>query len=75
MANHHNRATKPAANNVDIFLVIVETLGVNNWKEEARAVFAHAQAESCFGGKRFLFHVECQQDRHQQPATRMEDDT
>jgi hypothetical protein len=36
--------TKPAPNDVDIFLVMAEAFDVNDWGEEIRAVFAHAQA-------------------------------
>jgi hypothetical protein len=45
--------TKPAPNDVDIFLVMAEAFDVNNWEEETRAVFAHAQAQSRFGASVF----------------------
>jgi hypothetical protein len=41
--------TKPAPNDVDIFRVMGEAFDVNDWEEETRAVFAHAQAQSRFG--------------------------
>jgi hypothetical protein len=45
--------TKPAPNDVDIFLVMAEAFDVNDWGEETRAVFAHAQAQSRFGASVF----------------------
>jgi hypothetical protein len=45
--------TKPAPNDVDIFLVMAEAFDVNDWREETRAVFAHAQAQSRFGASVF----------------------
>ncbi len=43
----------PPPNDIDIFLVMAETLDVKNWGEETRAVFAHAQAQSRFGASVF----------------------
>jgi hypothetical protein len=40
--------TKLAPNDVDLFLVMAEAFDVNDWEEETRAVFAHAQAQSRF---------------------------
>jgi hypothetical protein len=53
MTKHNNRATKPTPNNVDILLVMAEAFDVNDWGEEPRAVFAHAQAQSRFGASIF----------------------
>jgi hypothetical protein len=53
MANRNKHATKFAPNDVDIFLVMVETFHVIDWGEEARAVFTRAQAQSRFGASGF----------------------
>jgi hypothetical protein len=53
MANHGNQAAKSAPNGVDIFLVMVETLEVNNWEEASRAVFVHGEAQSRFAASVF----------------------
>ena len=45
--------TKSAPNDIDIFLVMAETFDVNDWGEETRVVFAHAQAQSRFGASVF----------------------
>jgi hypothetical protein len=45
--------TKPVPNDVDIFLVMGEAFDVNDWGEETRAVFAHAQAQRRFGASIF----------------------
>ena len=44
---------KPAPNDIDIFLVMAEAFDVNNWEEETRAVFAHAEAQGRFGARVF----------------------
>jgi hypothetical protein len=45
--------SKLAPNDVDIFLVMAEAFDVNDWGEETRAVFAHAQARNRFGASVF----------------------
>jgi hypothetical protein len=45
--------TKSVPNDVDIFLIMAEAFDVNDWGEETRAVFAHAQAQSRIGASVF----------------------
>jgi hypothetical protein len=44
---------KSAPNDIDIFLIMAEAFDVNDWGEETRVVFAHAQAQSRFGASVF----------------------